>query len=89
MNYSTSNNKFQTAYVPTHLRFSSWLVGVIAGYIFLKYQNRTIRIPRVSYLFEYCFYLFICIDFIRFLFTVIEFICLGTVIVGDGNGDIY
>lgn len=45
--YSLAPNKFQVAYVPTHLRFSSWLVGFIAGYIFLKFQKRSIRIPRV------------------------------------------
>lgn len=48
-----SPNKFQLAYVPTHVRFSSWMVGVIAGYIFLKYQNHSIRIPRIFNLFAW------------------------------------
>ncbi|XP_031635113.1 nose resistant to fluoxetine protein 6-like [Contarinia nasturtii] len=38
--------KMYHAYYPTHIRFSSWLVGVIAGYFFKETQNRTIHIPK-------------------------------------------
>lgn len=47
--YSLWPKKFQLTYIPTHLRFSSWMIGVIAGYIFFKYQNRSIRIPKVKH----------------------------------------
>lgn len=35
------------AYVPTHLRYSSWLIGVIGGFIFHSVREKTVRIPRV------------------------------------------
>lgn len=43
----TSKNIMAVAYVPTHLRYSSWMIGVIAGYIFHSFREKTIRIPRV------------------------------------------
>lgn len=42
------NGKMELAYFPTHIRFSSWLIGVIAGYIFVKASKKTIHIPKVS-----------------------------------------
>ena len=64
--YSLSVDTFESAYIPTHLRFTSWMTGVIAGYIFLKYQNRPIHIPRVNYfhLFSILFFFFIWVNFI-------------------------
>lgn len=39
--------KNEKTYYPTHIRYSTWLIGVIAGYILFKYRSRTIRIPKV------------------------------------------
>lgn len=41
--------KNEKTYYPTHMRYSSWLIGIIGGYILFKCQNRTIRIPKVIY----------------------------------------
>ncbi|XP_055308952.1 O-acyltransferase like protein-like [Sitodiplosis mosellana] len=35
------------AYVPMHLRFSPWLIGIITAYILFETRNRTIRIPKI------------------------------------------
>lgn len=42
------NGKMELAYFPTHIRFSPWLVGVIAGYVFFKTRQQSIRIPKVN-----------------------------------------
>lgn len=39
---------FAETYVPTQLRFSSWLVGLIFGAIMRESRKRNIRIPMVS-----------------------------------------
>lgn len=36
------------AYFPTHVRFSSWLIGVIAGYFFFEARKKSVYIPKVS-----------------------------------------
>lgn len=43
-----TDGKLELAYFPTHIRFSSWLIGVIAGYIFSETQQRPIQIPKVE-----------------------------------------
>lgn len=45
------NGKMELAYFPTHIRFTPWMVGVMAGYIFFKSQQKTIQIPKVNTLY--------------------------------------
>lgn len=45
------NGKMEMAYFPTHIRFSPWMVGVIAGYIFFETRQKSIQIPKVNVLF--------------------------------------
>lgn len=42
-----TEGKMELAYFPTHIRFSSWLVGVIAGFIFIEARHKPIQIPKV------------------------------------------
>lgn len=39
---------FAETYVPTHLRFSPWLIGLIFGAVLLESRKRIIKIPMVS-----------------------------------------
>lgn len=40
--------KYAIAYFPTHIRYSSWIIGIIAGYIFKKFPEKdSVRIPKV------------------------------------------
>lgn len=34
-------------YVPTHIRYSPWLIGVMAGFFFVEAKKRPVRIPYV------------------------------------------
>lgn len=45
----SANNKniMGNVYIRTHIRFSPWLIGVIAGYVFYEAREKMIRIPRV------------------------------------------
>ncbi|XP_031616894.1 nose resistant to fluoxetine protein 6-like [Contarinia nasturtii] len=45
--FAFQTNKFELAYVPTHIRFSSWLIGVIVGYFHFVTRGRKIRIPTM------------------------------------------
>ncbi|XP_031636343.1 nose resistant to fluoxetine protein 6-like isoform X2 [Contarinia nasturtii] len=45
--FALPGDKMKTAYVPTHIRFSSWLIGVIAGYFHFENRNRKIQIPKM------------------------------------------
>lgn len=47
--YSLLGDKLGDVYKCTHLRCSSYLIGMITGYILLKYQNSSIRIPKVKH----------------------------------------
>lgn len=46
-------NKMFNTYFQTHMRYSPWLVGIIAGYFFFKTQNQQIRIPKLFNLFAW------------------------------------
>lgn len=43
-----TDGKMEMAYFPTHIRFSSWMIGVMAGYIFFKTRQQSIQIPKVN-----------------------------------------
>lgn len=43
-----TDGKMELAYFPTHIRFSSWLIGAIAGYICFETRQRSIQIPKVK-----------------------------------------
>lgn len=47
--YSFNQEKMKRAYYPTHIRFSPWLIGVMAGYILYEGRKRSIRIPKVCF----------------------------------------
>lgn len=41
--------KMEKAYFPTHIRFSPWLVGIIAGYFHFKtLRNKSFTISKVK-----------------------------------------
>lgn len=42
------NGKMELAYFPTHIRYSPWLIGVMAGYVFFKTRQHSIQIPKVD-----------------------------------------
>lgn len=42
-----AGDKATLTYVPTHIRMSSWMIGIIAGYIFTEYPKESIRVPSV------------------------------------------
>lgn len=48
--------KVALAYVTTHVRFSSWLIGVITGYFFVEARKKSVQIPKVSI--DFCLQLF-------------------------------
>lgn len=45
--YSFAAQKMHTSHYLTHIRFSPWLIGVIAGYLFPETGGRSIRISGV------------------------------------------
>ncbi|XP_055304016.1 uncharacterized protein LOC129569308 [Sitodiplosis mosellana] len=45
--------KMDKAYYPTHIRFSPWLIGVMAGFIFVEARKRPVRIPQIFNLFAW------------------------------------
>lgn len=47
--YRLANRKIEIAYFPTHVRYSSWLIGILTGYIFVEFPRDTIRNPRVYF----------------------------------------
>lgn len=46
--FRREEGKIEVAYFPTHIRFSSWLIGVIGGYILFETRKTSISIPKVS-----------------------------------------
>lgn len=44
---SLHGNKMELAYVPTHVRFTPWLIGFIVGYILFEFPSGSIQIPKV------------------------------------------
>lgn len=47
LNLRFSPRKYDLDHYPTHSRLSSWLIGVIAGYFFVEFPQRSINIPKV------------------------------------------
>ncbi|XP_031623576.1 nose resistant to fluoxetine protein 6-like [Contarinia nasturtii] len=45
--FAFEGNKFEMAYIPTHIRISSWLIGVFTGYLHFETRNRKIQIPKM------------------------------------------
>lgn len=86
---------FTKIYFPTHLRFTPWLIGILAGYLFFKTRNTTVRIPRVRHQ-NFLFLknlIFSTNLFILFLFltplTGFQFVCMGFVISHNGHSNIF
>lgn len=46
-----TDGKMELAYFATHIRYSSWLIGAIAGYAFFKTRQRSFQIPKVNIVF--------------------------------------
>lgn len=40
---------YNEVYYSTHIRFPSWLIGFIVGYILLEYPKGSIHIPKVGF----------------------------------------
>lgn len=77
-------NKSTFAYAPTHIRMSSWLIGIIAGYMITEYPKDSIPTKTVPHLAaSHC----VEFDLISFNFSVhlafvpdIRFRCIGLLI---------
>ncbi|XP_031635339.1 nose resistant to fluoxetine protein 6-like [Contarinia nasturtii] len=51
--YLVHVDKFNKEYILTHTRFTSWLSGVLTGYLLVETRKRTIRIPKLFNLFAW------------------------------------
>ena len=41
-------DRFLTAYIPTHLRCSTWLMGSVFGYIMFELRDNKIYLPKIA-----------------------------------------
>lgn len=89
-----TNGKMELAYFPTHIRFSPWLIGVIAGYVFVKARQQPIQIPKVNNFhqienFDIRIPKDSTLNKVYFLFSDVQSLCLDHFIGHDGYCDLF
>ncbi|XP_044749166.1 nose resistant to fluoxetine protein 6-like [Coccinella septempunctata] len=57
-----NNHTFQTTYIPSHMRASSYLVGIVAGYLKYKIKNSEYKMPKRLVPFGWIFFVLVTIS---------------------------